>query len=227
MTNTQRKELKRILVQAITDHWGKFLDKKLKQDLIGKKKNSWIDVGEDLEFILYSTLSRSKDSSMGNLYEKILFEISKFFNDKTYGKVKNLKIRKSGKKWIIDLAFERDGKTYLIEIKLGGELDNKKAKSEAEALKDRKETLIENKLASNVETYLGVITLTKGEDSPENWVMGRVSEGFDRSEVLVERELFDFVSNDTDVFDFIKNEIQPFVMQEWKVVKEKIKSTYL
>jgi len=227
MTNTERKELKRILVQVIIDHWGKFLDKKLKQDLIGKKKNSWIDVGEDLEFILYSTLSRSRDSSMGNLYEKILFEISKFFNDKTYGKVNGLKIRKSGKNWIIDLAFERDGKTYLIEIKLGGELDNKKAKSEAEALQDRKEALIENKLASNVETYLGVITLTKGEDSSENWVMGRVSEGFDRSEVLVERELFDFVSNDTDVFDFIKDEIQPFVMQEWKTVKEKIKSTYL
>lgn len=227
MTNIQKIELKQTLTELIENHWFNFLKNKLKKDLIGKKRYSWIDSGEDLEFILYSTLSRSKDSSMGNLYEKILFEISKFFNDKTYGKVKDLKIRKSGKKWIIDLAFERDGKTYLIEIKLGGELDNKKAKSESQALKDRKEALIENKLASNVETYLGVITLTKGESSPEEWVMGRVSEGFDRSEVLVERELFDFVSNDTDVFDFIKDEIQPIVMKEWKIVKEKIKSVYL
>jgi hypothetical protein len=57
--------------------------------------------------------------------------------------------------------------------------------------------------------------------------MGRVELGFDRSEVLVERELFDFVSNDIEIFDFIKNEIQPYAMNEWKSVRERIKKVYL
>lgn len=227
MTKKDKIELKKKIVEVVVEHWGKYLTNKLKKPLIDNKMNSWVTNGEDIEFLLFSTLSRSYDSSMGNLWEKILIVISKHFNDKTYGKIKGLKLRSNGKDWIVDLAFERDGITYLIELKLGGELDNKKAKSESEALKERKEVLLESKLANNVETYLGIITLSKGEKTPEDWDMGRVALGFDRSEVLVERELFDFVSNDTDVFDFIKDEIQPFVMNEWKVVKEKIKSVYL
>jgi hypothetical protein len=156
-----------------------------------------------------------------------LFEISKYYNDKTFKNIKDLKLKSNGKQWIVDLAFERNGKIYLIEIKLGGELDNKKAKSEADALKERKEVLVDNKISSDVETYLGIITLSKGEPSPNDWVMGRVELGFTRNEVLVERELFDFVSNDTEIFDFIKNEIQPYAMHEWKLVKETIKKTYL
>ena len=227
MNQLQKNELTNILIPIIKEHWTKFLKTKLKKDIISKKSNSWIDEGEDIDFKLISTLSRSKDSSFGLLWEKILFEISKYYNDKTFKNVKDLKLKSNGKQWIVDLAFERNGKTYLIEIKLGGELDNKKAISEAAALRERKEVLVENKISSNVETYLGVITLSKGESSPINWVMGRVELGFDRSEVLVERELFDFVSNDIEIFDFIKNEIQPYAMNEWKSVRERIKKVYL
>jgi len=227
MTKNEKSELKKILVDIVSNHWEKYLKNKLKKDLIGGKLKSWDTQGEDVDFLLASTLSRSYDSSRGNLWEKILFAISSYYNDKTFKKVKGLKLKSNGKEWIVDLAFERDGKTYLIELKLGGELDNKKAKSESDALLERKEVLIENKISSEVQTYLGIITLSNGENSPMDWDMGRVSLGFTRNEVLVERELFDFVSNNPDVFNFIKEEIQPFAMKEWKSVKEKIKSKYL
>jgi hypothetical protein len=227
MTSNQKSELKKILTEVVINHWDKYLKSKLKKDLIGGKLKAWDTQGEDVDFLLASTLSRSYDSSRGNLWEKILFEISTYYNDKTFKKIKGLKLKSNGREWIVDLAFERNGKTYLIELKLGGELDNKKALSEAKALFERKNVLLESKIASDVETYLGIITLSNGENNPTEWNMGRVQLGFDRSEVFVERELFDFVSNDTDLFEFIKTEIQPIAMREWKLVKEKIKSTYL
>jgi hypothetical protein len=227
MTKKDKIYLKKKISELVINHWGKYYTSKLKKDLIAGKKNSWVHNGASIETLLWSALSRSYDSSLGNLYEKILVILSEYYNDKTYGKLKNLKLHSNGKVWIIDLGFKRNDVDYLIELKLGGELDNKKAKSEASALKERKDVLIESKLADKVETYLGIITLSKGEETPKEWKMGRVKLGFDRNQVLVERELFDFVSNDTDVFDFIKDKIQPFIMNEWNIVLKKIKSKYL
>lgn len=227
MKPNEKIELKEILSKIVVNHWNAFLKQKLKKNLIGNKSHSWITNGEDPKWILDSTLSRGYDSSMGNLYEKIIFAISEYYNDNTYSKIKGLNLKSNGKKWIVDIAFERDGRTFLIELKLGGQLDNKKTKSEAIALKERMEVLVENKISSDVKTYLGIITLTKGESTPVDFGMAILSLSFDRSEVLVERELFDFISNDTDVFDFIKNEIQPLVMKEWKIVRETIYSVYL
>ena len=227
MTKNEKSELKKILVDIVDTHWERYLKEKNKKDLLKSKNNSWINKGSSVLSDVCSSLSRSRDSSMGNLYEKIVNAISEYFNVKTFSTIKGLTIKQSGKKWIIDLAFERDGVTYLVEIKLGGNLDNKKAISEANALSVRKQTLIENSLAENVETYLGIITLGNGETSPDEWEMGRVSLGFDRSQVLVERELFDFVSNNTEVFDFLVTEIQPVVMGGWNEVERKIITKYI
>ena len=227
MTTQDKNELKQLLSQTITLHWEKYLKGVMKKDLLLPLQNNFTMKGYSVDGYLMSRLGRSLDSSRGNLWEKILVTLSEFFNEKTYGKIVDLKLKTTGKKWIIDLAFERDGVTYLIEIKLGGNLDNKKSKSEAVALKDRKECLLENNLANEVKTYLGVVCLGNGESSPQDWVMGRVSEGFIRSEVLFERELFDFVTNDTDVFDFIVNIIQPLAVKHELDVIETIKNEYL
>jgi hypothetical protein len=227
MTNKQKNELKNICTEIINTHWERYLKEKNKKNLLENKNNSWINNGSSLLSDVCSSLARSRDSSMGSLYEKIVNAISNYFNTKTFKNIKGLKIKDSGKNWIIDLAFERDGITYLVEIKLGGNLDNKKAISEANALSVRKQTLIENNLAKNVETYLGIITLGNGETSPDEWEMGRVSLGFDRTQVLVERELFDFVSNNAGVFDFLVAEIQPIVMNGWNDVEKKIVTKYI
>ena len=227
MTDVESKKIKQDLSKVITTHWEKYLKGISKKDLLLPLKTNFTMNGYSIDNYLMSRLGRSLDSSRGNLWEKILVTLSETFNEKTYGKIDGLILKNSGKKWIIDLAFERDGVTYLIEIKLGGNLDNKKSKSEATALKDRKECLLENKLANKVKTYLGVVCLGNGESSPQDWIMGRVSEGFSRNEVLVERELFDFVTNDTDVFDFIVNTIQPLAVKHELSVIESIKNKYL
>lgn len=227
MTTHDKEKLKQRLIKVVTQHWERYLKGVLKKNLLSPLQTNFTMAGYSVDGYLMSRLGRSLDSSRGNLWEKILVTLSEFFNEKTYGKIVGLKLKTTGKKWIIDLAFERGGITYLIEIKLGGNLDNKKAKSEATALKDRKDCLLDNNLASEVKTYLGVVCLGNGESSPNDWVMGRVNEGFKRSEVLVERELFDFVTNDTDVFDFIVNVVQPIAMKGELGVIETIKNKYL
>lgn len=227
MTKQEKLELKKILVDIIDTHWEKYWKKKNKEDLLKNKSNSWIHKGGIILDDVSGSLTRSKESSMGFLYEKIVIAISEYFNVKTFSTIKGLKIKQTGKKWIIDLSFERDGVTYLIEIKLGANMDNKKSVSEAKSLSVRKKTLIENNLAKDVETYLGIVTLGNGEASPKEWKIGRVGEGFDRSEILVERELFDFVSNNTEVFDFLVTEIQPVVMGGWKEILGKVYRKYI
>jgi hypothetical protein len=227
MKSSQKSELKKILTEVIINHWDKYLKGALKKDLLLPLYTNFTMRGYSVDDYLMSRLGRSLDSSRGNLWEKIMVTLSEFFNEKTYGKIAGLNIKSTGKQWIIDLAFERNGTTYLIEIKLACNLDNKKAKSEATALKDRKECLLENNLASDVKPYLGVVCLGNGESSPQDWVMGRVSEGFKRNEVLVEKELFDFVTNDSDVFNFIVDIIQPIAMKYEKSVMKSIKNKYL
>jgi len=229
MKPKDKKELKKRLTTVVERHWKNYFDGvlKRKRPLLSPSQTNFTMAGYPVDIYLMSRLGRSLDSSRGNLWEKILVTLSNFFNEKTYSKVADLKLKTTGKKWIIDLAFERGGITYLIEIKLGANLDNKKAKSEATALKDRKDCLLDNNIASEVKTYLGVVCLANGESSPVDWVMGRVSEGFERSEVLVERELFDFVTNNTNVFDFIVNVVQPIVMKGELDVIQTIKNKYL
>jgi hypothetical protein len=227
MTGTQKKDLRDKCTRIINQHWEKYWKKKNKEDLLKNKSNSWIHNGSTKIEEVYASLARSKESSMGFLYEKIVIAISEYFNIKTFRKIKELKIKESGKNWIIDLAFERDGVTYLMEIKLGANMDNKKSVVEAKSLSVRKKTLIENNLAKNVETYLGIVTLGNGEASPAEWKMGRVSEGFSRSEVLVERELFNFISDNTEIFDFLVTEIQPVVMGGWNEILEKATRKYI
>lgn len=227
MTTTQKKKLKKVLVELIETHWSKYEKAKLKKDFFSNKENCWVSKGQDPLDILLFGLGRSYDSSLGTLYGNIVIKTAEFFNTKTYVKLKDLKITETGKEWIVDLAIDRDDTTYLIELKLGANLDNKKSKIESSALNVRKETLLENKLATNVETFLGIITLNNGDSSPETWKMGAVKEGFTRNEILVESELFNFISNnDTDLFDFLKTEIQPVSMKEWTRVRNNILNTY-
>lgn len=216
------------MTDVIKSHWHKYYMGVLKKDFIDGLDSNFTMNGYPLDVYLMMRLGRSLDSSRGYLWEAILYKLSEYFNDNTYKNISNIKIESTGKKWIVDLAFERDGVTYLIEIKLGGDLDNKKSKSEAAALRDRKVCLLENGLATKVKTYLGIVCLNNGEASVSDWVMtNRLREGFSRKSVLVESELFDFISNTKGVFDFIKNTIQPLTLSEELNVIDKIQKAYL
>jgi hypothetical protein len=226
MTEQQKSELTAILRLESDKHFDKYLKKKMKDPL--KISRSWVYSGLSIEERVYGALGRSRDSSFGILWGNLVFRIAEYYNTNVYSKLKDIKLKHNGKEWIVDIAFERDGITYLIELKLGGEVDNKKAVVESDELKKRKEALIihSNKNENDVQTYIGVIAPNDGLSAPV-WNMGRLSLGFDREEVLVESELFDLISNDTDVLDFLKSEIQPYIIEQWNTVRNKILSKYL
>lgn len=228
MTEHQKLELKTILKSEIDNHFAKYLKKKLKDEL--KISKSWVHSGLSIEERVYGALGRSRDSSFGILWGNLVFRIAEYYNSTVYSKLKDIKLEYTGKEWIVDVAFERDGITYLIELKLGGEVDNKKAVVESDSLKKRKDALITHfhKNENEVKTYIGVIAPNDGL-SASVWNMDRsmLSLAFSREEVLVESELFDLISNDTGVLDFLKSEIQPYTIEQWNIVKNKIVSKYL
>ena len=120
------------------------------------------------------------------------------------------------------IKFLRKNKYSLIELKLGGQLDNKKSKVEKGTLKDRKDILSEI-VDKPISTYLGIVTnqLTK---SPETWDKSTVLKEFDRDQLLIEKQLFDYVSGVNGYFEWIKSEIQPLTINKWISVKNEYKS---
>jgi hypothetical protein len=203
-------ELKPVLFQIIKKHFEKYLTKKLKTDILKGVNNSFVCDVFSSEFKVYKALGRSIDSSMGILHEKLLVASSKYYNDKTFKTYSDLTV--DGKKWIIDLGFVRNGDITIIEIKLNGELDNKKVKSEKRALMSRKKSLMEAQ-DCDVKFYLGIVG-NKDGGAACNWKPGRITRyGFDRSEVLVSEELYTKVTNDTEFFSWFKREINMGLIQ--------------
>lgn len=85
---------------------------------------------------------------------------------------------------------------YLIELKIGGDLDNKKARSEKEALLEQY-AILSNTLpsASQITAYFATAYNRFGENEP--WNQGRVLQYFSRDELLIGREFWNFITKDT------------------------------
>ena len=81
---------------------------------------------------------------------------------------------------------------YLIELKIGGNLDNKKARSEKEAIMEQY-TILSNSLPSGatIKTYFATAYNRFGEDKP--WEQSRVRQFFADEELLIGGEFWNFV----------------------------------
>ena len=156
--------------------------------------SSFVTDGLDMPYRVHSAISRSIDSSLGSLHEKLLIAISERYNSET-ATVLQTKKATSGRKHRIDLKFHRTNHAYLFEIKLHCELDNKKAEAESKELLRHKTIYArESKISSkNIHAFLGVIG-NKDGNKPSDFYMGRLTPSFSRAEVLVEQELYDMVS---------------------------------
>lgn len=194
--------LKQKLTDIVNDHVDNWVKKKVKEELLN---DSFVTRWLDTDMRVMSTISRSLDSSSGTLYERILEELSHTYNDTTTTVLDTVKKEKGKKnsKYIMDLAFSRDGKHYIIEVKLHCELDNKKSKSEMKALKAFRKAYIKEKKITNSENVKIYIASVGNKDghNPTDFKMGRLTSAFTREEVLVERELFDLVTGQPDFFD--------------------------
>lgn len=95
---------------------------------------------------------------------------------------------------------------FIIELKAGGDLDIKKARSEKEALLDEY-YILKNSLENSEESvriYLATAYNMFGENS--DWNQERVKQYFSEEELLIGKQYWNFVCDDDEGYDIIINE---------------------
>ena len=114
---------------------------------------------------------------------------------------------------------------YIIELKAGGDLDNKKAKAEKTELL-QEYFLLKNKISGTdeeISIFLGTAYNKFGEGS--EWKQERVQQYFSEEELLIGYNYWNFVCNDDDGFNIVFNQYKKSC-QYIKNSLEKIKQLY-
>lgn len=99
------------------------------------------------------------------------------------------------------------GMHYLIELKIGGDLDNKKARSEKEALLEQY-CILANTLGSedNIKICFATAYNRYGEGKP--WKQGRVLQFFAEDELLISSKFWNLVCKSDKGYEIVLDEYQ-------------------
>lgn len=112
---------------------------------------------------------------------------------------------------------------YLIELKIGGDLDNKKARSEKEALLEQYYILSNNiGSADNIKLFFATAYNRYGEGN--EWRQGRVRQFFAEDELLISRDFWNFVCKSDQGYDIVLSEYQKnahFIIDALNSIKAK------
>ncbi|MBI2451640.1 TdeIII family type II restriction endonuclease [Candidatus Pacearchaeota archaeon] len=100
------------------------------------------------------------------------------------------------------LIDKKTSKHYLIELKIGGDLDNKKARSEKEAILEQF-TILSNILPkdTDIKIYFATAYNRFGEDKP--WNQERVKQFFAKEELLIGRDFWNFICQSSRGYDTV------------------------
>lgn len=114
---------------------------------------------------------------------------------------------------------------YLIELKIGGDLDNKKARSEKEAILEQF-AILSNTLPKNrkINIYFATAYNRYGEGKP--WLQQRVRQFFADEELLIGKDFWNFVCQSNKGYSLVLDEYKKnahFIIN----ALETIKRTYL
>ncbi len=102
------------------------------------------------------------------------------------------------------LLDEETGMHYLIELKIGGDLDNKKARSEKEALLEQY-CILTNRLGEEKVKILFATAYNRyGEGKP--WTQGRVRQFFCEEELCISRDFWNLVCKSDCGYDIVIDE---------------------
>lgn len=94
---------------------------------------------------------------------------------------------------------------YLIELKIGGDLDNKKARSEKEALLEQYCILSNSlKAEATVKVFFATAYNRYGEDN--EWKQMRVRQFFSEEELLISKDFWNFVCKSDEGFKIVLDE---------------------
>src|SRR5260221_2965571 len=208
------------------------------KNLINKANNPFIlALGE--EIVIYSTLMRSLDSSLGNCLEKIARTIAEA-NYHVYGEVEgdvpraidqqisdlmNAYVSKRRKPQLADLDEINAGgpkehkihksdyhlvkrsderQHFLLELKIGGDLDNKKARSEKQALLEQYAILKfspQIRQDSIIRLYFATAYNMLGEEII--WKQERVRQFFSEDELLIGSEFWNFICDSDEGYKMV------------------------
>ncbi len=117
------------------------------------------------------------------------------------------------------------GMHYLIELKIGGDLDNKKARSEKEALLEQY-CILSNSLGSEDKIKICFATAYNryGEGNP--WTQGRVRQFFADDELLISSKFWNLVCKSDQGYNIILDE---YKKNAYLIIEalDKIKRAYL
>lgn len=123
------------------------------------------------------------------------------------------------------LVDKESGDSFLIELKIGGDLDNKKARSEKEALLEQF-AILSNSLPVNrkIQLYFATAYNRYGEGKP--WKQERVRQFFADDELLIGKDFWDFVCKSDSGYNTVLNAYK----EKAGLIKntlDSIKKTYL
>lgn len=121
---------------------------------------------------------------------------------------------------------DRDTKeNFLIELKIGGDLDNKKARSEKEALLEQF-AILSNTLPSNAKITIFFATAYNRFGEGEPWKQERVRQFFADDELQIGKDFWNFICKSDDGYETVLNAYK----EKADIIKkslESIKRTYL
>lgn len=214
-------------------------------------------LGKEIQY--YSALSRSLDSSLGNMLEAMAINIARLFYEvdkKVGGHISLQQInhiseilerytrgdkkpevsdylplrkksdsgeiiykRKFSDYYLIDLKRKIH---YLIELKIGGDLDTKKARSEKEAVLEQY-AILSNTLPEDarISVYFATAYNRYGEGKP--WMQSRVLQYFSEEELLIGRDFWNFICQTERGYEIVLDEyIQcaPAIVESLYVIKQ-------
>lgn len=246
MTVDNEKAIRAIVKSHVESYASGFSDRHIRESddeegtINMKIHNIFIaTLGADIQY--YSALSRSLDSSLGNMLEKMAINIAtlhytvaqhvegniykeqtEYIADvleeyKRHARIPKISdytnITKKTSNGIINKRHESDyylidettGMRYLIELKIGGDLDNKKARSEKEALLEQY-CILSNTLGSEekIRIYFATAYNRYGENKP--WKQSRVLQFFSEEELKIGRDFWNMVCKTDKGYEIVLDE---------------------
>ena len=103
------------------------------------------------------------------------------------------------------LLDKETGMHYLIELKIGGDLDNKKARSEKEALLEQY-CILTNELGSEDKVKILFATAYNRYGEGKPWTQGRVRQFFADDELCISKDFWNLVCKSDNGYDIVIDE---------------------
>lgn len=114
---------------------------------------------------------------------------------------------------------------YIIELKIGADLDNKKAGSEKEAL-FQQYAIVSNTLGNKARIQCFFATAYNRFGEGKAWNQGRVRQFFSEDELLIGKDFWDFICKSKNGYDIVLDEYTKNLHLIASAL-EKIKKAYL